>query len=285
MIQLKNIGKTYSNKFVIKDINLNIENNTIIGLVGENGAGKSTIMKIITGLIRNYNGEKIIAQDGFKIGTLIDGPSFYNNYDAKTNLKYLGAYNNLDTCEIDRIFNLFNLNEFGNKPYSKYSLGMKQRLGIAFTLLCNPNLLVLDEPFNGLDPKQVYKIVDILKKWKKETNGSILISSHVLSQLDMLCDSVIFIDKGKIIKKVDMNEYKNNSVYRIILPDKNENFHNYLIKNKIQILECLENKNYKIQVNLDNNIIKYISKNFEVDEIYKEKQTLENIFRKVEGIN
>ncbi|MFR4162081.1 MAG: ABC transporter ATP-binding protein [Paraclostridium sordellii] len=285
MIKLKNIGKMYSSKFVLENINLDIKSNTIIGLVGENGAGKSTIMKIITGLIRNYRGEKIITQNNFKIGALIDGPSFYKNYDARTNLEYLGAYNNINNCEIDYIFNLLNLNEFGNKPYSKYSLGMRQRLGIGFTLLGNPNLLVLDEPFNGLDPKQVYQIVDILKKWKQETHGSILISSHILSQLDMLCDSVIFIDKGKIVKKIDMNEYKNTSIYRVILSDKNEDLYNYLIKNKIKILECIENKNYKIEVDSDNNIIKYINKNFEVDELYREKQTLEDIYRKVEGIN
>lgn len=285
MIELKNVEKVYSKKQVIKNINLRIEPNTIIGLVGENGAGKSTIMKIITGIIKRYSGERIV-DENIKIGSLIEGPSFYKKYDAKTNLRYLGAYKDASSQDIDYVYNLLKLNEFGKKAYGKYSLGMKQRLGIALALLGKPSVLILDEPFNGLDPKQVIDIVSILKEWMKETQGSIMISSHILSQLDMLCDKVIFINKGTINKEVKIDKSTENSIiYRIILTDKDESCYEFLKNNNIEILENIDMKSYKIKIEPKGKIIREVCKNFSIEEVYKEKQTIESIFRKVEGID
>jgi len=286
MLKLKNIKKEYSKKIVLSDINMEINKGEIIGLVGENGVGKSTIMKIITGLIKNYSGERIVSRD-LKLGYLIDSPSFYNNYDAKSNLKLLSMYNpNVTDDDIDKIYDLFKLSEFENKKFSKYSLGMKQRLGIAFSILGSPDLVVLDEPFNGIDPKMTILIIDILKNWVKRTNGSIIISSHILSQLDKLCDKVLFVSNGCITKKQTLNNLNsNNLIYVIKLFGEDKSLYNYLNDNKIEILSRKDFSEFKIRIDKNSkNIISYIRKNFSIDELYKEKEDLETIFRKIEGI-
>ncbi len=286
MLKLKNIKKEYSKKTVLSDVNIEINRNEIIGLVGENGVGKSTIMKIITGLIKNYSGERIISKD-LKLGYLIDSPSFYSNYDAKSNLKLLSMYNpNVTDNDIDEIYNLFRLSEFGKKKFSKYSLGMKQRLGIAFSLLGSPDLLVLDEPFNGVDPKMTILIIDMLKEWVKKTDGSIIISSHILSQLDTLCDKVLFVSNGHITKEQTLHDINSdNLIYVIKLSNKDKSLYDYLNDNKIEILDQKDFSEFKIMIDKNSkDVISYIRKNFSIDELYKEKTDLETIFRKIEGI-
>ncbi|SFU68893.1 ABC-2 type transport system ATP-binding protein [Clostridium sp. DSM 8431] len=286
MLKLKNINKEYSKKVVLSDVNIEINANEIIGLVGENGVGKSTIMKIIAGLIKKYSGERIISKD-LKLGYLIDNPSFYNNYDTKTNLRLLSMYNpNITDEDIDKIYDLFKLSEFGKKKFLNYSLGMKQRLGIALSLLGSPDLLILDEPFNGVDPKMSILIMDILKNWVKITNGSILISSHILSQLDTLCNRVLFVSNGHITNEQTLKDLNSNTlIYVIKLLNKDESLYNYLKNNNIEILEQKDFSEFKIRIDTDSkDIISYIRKNFSIDELYKEKESLETIFRKIEGI-
>ena len=286
MIQLKNISKTYSKKNALTNVNLSINKSQVIGLVGENGAGKSTLMKIIAGLIKSYAGEKKIDKK-IKIGYLIDSPSFYKDYDAKTNLKFLSIYNdNITNQDIEKVYNIFKLDQFENKKFSQYSLGMKQRLGIAYAMLGNPDLLILDEPFNGIDPKMTLTIINIIKDWVKQTNSSVIISSHILSQLDKLCTKVVFIDKGSITSIRDLDESNNdNFVYVINLVDSDKKLYDLLLKNHINIIESVDMKYYKISLDKDSlSIINIITKNFSINEIFKERENLENIFRKMEGM-
>ncbi|MBS4539471.1 ATP-binding cassette domain-containing protein [Clostridium sp. D2Q-11] len=162
MISLKNISKIYKKEKALDNISFDIGENQIIGLVGENGAGKTAIMKIITGLIKEYEGEFQL-KNNLRISKLIDCPGFYKNYDAMKNLRILGDYNNVLEEDINEIYNLFSLDDFGTKKLSQYSLGMKQRLAIAFAFLGNPYLIILDEPLNGLDPKKTIEIINIMK--------------------------------------------------------------------------------------------------------------------------
>ena len=163
---------------------------------------------------------------------------------------------------------------------------LKQRLGIALSLLGSPDLLILDEPFNGVDPKMSILIMDILKNWVKITNGSILISSHILSQLDTLCNRVLFVSNGHITNEQTLKDLNSNTlIYVIKLLNKDESLYNYLKNNNIEILEQKDFSEFKIRIDTDSkDIISYIRKNFSIDELYKEKESLETIFRKIEGI-
>lgn len=212
-IRMENITKEIKGGVILNEVSFEIKAGEICAIIGKNGAGKSTLFKIMTGQITPTKGEFSFIYTGknesSNIGTLIERPIFFNNFSAFDNLKYFSYQKGKDsTKEIEEILEIVGLPQ-NKKPFSSFSLGMKQRLGIALALIFKPDILILDEPVNGLDPEGIRDIRKILLKVNKEYRTTILISSHVLTELEEISDSYIFIDKGRVIEKtqkIDLEE-------------------------------------------------------------------------------
>lgn len=202
-LETKNISKKYKKEIVLKDVSLNLESGRIYGLLGPNGSGKSTIMKIMCGIVSPTKGEMFVKgepwqrKDLLKIGALIEGPAIYENLTAEENLRVITLLLGLPQQRIAEVLRLVDL-QSGNKVAKKFSLGMKQRLGIAMALLKHPELLILDEPTNGLDPLGIEELRQLLVQLAQ--NGmTILISSHVLSEIQLLADKVGILYQGELL--------------------------------------------------------------------------------------
>lgn len=205
-IKIENIKKSYKNNDVLKGISFEIQKGKIYGFVGPNGAGKTTTIKVILGLTKADSGciyyQNEPVKDLFevmngKIGAIVNQPAFYGDISARENLEIVSILKNTDD-DIDEILKLVGLSDVGNKKCKHFSLGMKQRLGIAEALVGKPDLLVLDEPINGLDPEGIYDIRQMLKNLNEKTETTIMISSHMLNELEMISRELILIDKGQI---------------------------------------------------------------------------------------
>lgn len=214
-MQLENISKTIDKKEILTNISITVEPGEIVGLIGPNGAGKTTTMKIMSGLIVNFQG-KVVGQE--RIGVLIDGPKYFPNRTARENLNYFRALSK-ESYSVDYVESLFDMKNYGKKKVKDFSLGMK-RLGMALALINKNESLILDEPMNGLDPDGVQATIQTLKHLAKELHIGIVISSHILGDLDKLCDRAYFIKNGAIIQTVTLG--KEVSVYQFTFDEENE---------------------------------------------------------------
>lgn len=203
MIQTKNLNKSYKKQEVNKDISLLVPKNSIYGLLGPNGAGKSTLLKMLTGMINPTSGEIIYKEkpwsrnDLLEIGSLIEQSPIYENITARENLKVRTLLYNLPDSRIEDVLEIVNLTNTGNKKAGKFSMGMKQRLGIAIALLNNPKLLILDEPTNGLDPIGIGDLRELIKSFPKK-GITVIISSHILSEVEQIADYIGIIANGQL---------------------------------------------------------------------------------------
>lgn len=206
IIEIVNFTKSFKDKTVLQNINLSIKKGKCYGIVGRNGSGKTLIFKAICGFIKATSG--YIKVNGLKIGSdidypdnvgvLIEQPGFLGNYSAFENLKFLASINNIiNEDEIKKVLSFVNLDPVDNKAVKKYSVGMKQRLGIAQAIMENPEILILDEPFNGLDKQGVIDIKEKLKSLK-EQGKTILITSHIYQDIEELGDYIYEVDCGKL---------------------------------------------------------------------------------------
>ncbi|MFQ9884506.1 MAG: ATP-binding cassette domain-containing protein [Clostridium sp.] len=287
IIEIKDLSKKYLNNHVLKNININIKRNEIYGLIGKNGAGKTTLMKIILGLENATKGNfKIIPNENNKsnieIGAIVDSPAFYPYLSAKNNIEYYRILKGIKDKEItSNLLKLVKLDKEGAKKYKHFSLGMKQRLGLALTLLSKPSLLLLDEPINGLDPEGIKDFRDILLELHQKTNTTIIISSHILSELSQLATQYIFIDEGRICDVLSDNELKKrcnyiliktNDINRIIdILDYDDEINEYKIVND-EYIKIYCNKDYKQKV------IKILNNNENIEYVKEENITLEEYF-------
>lgn len=203
MLETRNLGKDFKREKVLNNVNVHIKYGEIYGLLGLNGAGKSTLMKIICGIFRASSGEVIFAghkwdrKDLHEIGSLIEGPAIYGNLTAYDNLKLFCLQEGISLNEINPVLVKINLANTGKKKVKNFSLGMKQRLGIAMALIKKPKLLVLDEPSNGLDPMGIQELRQLLNELKR--NGiTIMISSHILSEIQLMSDTIGIIHNGTL---------------------------------------------------------------------------------------
>ena len=203
MIQTKNLNKSYKKQEVNKDISLLVPKNSIYGLLGPNGAGKSTLLKMLTGMINPTSGEIIYKEkpwsrnDLLEIGSLIEQSPIYENLTAREHLKVRTLLYNLPDSRIEDVLEIVNLTNTGNKKAGKFSMGMKQRLGIAIALLNNPKLLILDEPTNGLDPIGIGDLRELIKSFPKK-GITVIISSHILSEVEQIADYIGIIANGQL---------------------------------------------------------------------------------------
>lgn len=211
ILKTYDLSKTYGRFTGINNINISISRGDIYGLVGENGAGKTTILKIITGVIQKSSGElevfgkveeKQLNMERKRMGCIIDQPSFFPYLSANMNLEYYRLQRGIvSKSTIDEVLELVGLSDTGNKKYKDFSLGMKQRLGLALALIGSPDILILDEPINGLDPIGIVKFKETIKKLNMERNITILISSHILSELSLIATAYGFVHKGELLEQ------------------------------------------------------------------------------------
>ena len=221
MIEIKNVSKKYKEFYAVKDVSLKIERGKIYGLVGKNGAGKSTLFKLILGLSKGDSGtihingstdSKTLNKERAKVGFYM-GPSFFGNMNAVQNLKYVQKLrNSFDNNEIERVLKIVDLaNE--SKPYKSYSMGMKQRLGIANAIMGNPEIILLDEPINGLDPQGIHDIRRIILSLSRDQGKTVIVSSHILSELELVADRFGIIDHGVILKDFNKDHDEDEEYY------------------------------------------------------------------------
>jgi ABC-2 type transport system ATP-binding protein len=220
-VELKNVSKVIGNNLIIDDVSFHLEKGKIYGLVGANGSGKSTILKIILGLYKS-KGEVFINGKNLNtnfneclkdIGGIVDYVSFYDYLSAYENLRYFALLYGVSFDRIVEVMDLVNLKINDKKIVKKFSLGMKQRLGIAISLLKDPSILILDEPTNGLDPRGVRDFRNLLLSLKDKT---IIISSHLISEIEKISDEVIFISNKKIYQKsIDKSNEEKNIRFRL----------------------------------------------------------------------
>lgn len=216
ILSLKNIDKTYGKEQVLHNISFDIERGEICGLIGENGAGKTTLMRILLGLIRADKGE-IESVSQHKIGSIIESPALYPNLTGRQHLQYYKTRFGLKT-DITKMLELVHLSEPSwDRKVKNYSLGMKQRLSIAIALLDNPELIILDEPVNGLDPQGISDLRKMILNLRDQLEVTFLISSHILSELEFITDKYIIMKKGKILNVMSSKELANDLSEKIFL--------------------------------------------------------------------
>lgn len=218
ILKCEELYKSIRNKEIIKGISFDIKEGEILGFIGPNGAGKTTTIKLIIGLQHFKKGKIVI--NGFdvkkdfekaieKVGTIVENPDLYMYMSGYNNLKLVAnLYKGIDTKRIDEVVKLVGLENRIKDKVSKYSLGMRQRLGIAQAILHKPNLLILDEPTNGLDPEGIKQIRDLIAKLAKEENMAIMISSHNLAEIENVCNKVCIIQNGKIVEQSNIEDVK-----------------------------------------------------------------------------
>ena len=218
ILKCNGIYKKIHNKTIIKDVSFDIKEGEILGFIGPNGAGKTTTIKLILGLqkitkgniqINGYDVEKNFEKAIQKVGSIVENPDLYMYMSGYANLKLVAnLYNEVDKKRIDEVIKLVGLENRIKDKVSKYSLGMRQRLGIAQAILHKPNLLILDEPTNGLDPEGIKQVRELIVKLAKEEKMAVMISSHNLSEIENVCNRICIIKNGSIVEESNIEDLK-----------------------------------------------------------------------------
>lgn len=227
IIETKQLTKKYKGELAVSNVNLHIKKGSIYGLLGRNGAGKTTLMKMLLGLTPPTSGAFTLFDQTLtghekqlypRIGALIETPGFYPNLTGTENLEIFARLRNLNASHtVKNALETVGLPFRDKKLFREYSLGMKQRLGLANALLHHPQLLILDEPTNGLDPIGIAEIRDFLKTLCKDHGKTLLVSSHILSEIDLLADDIGILDRGVLLEECSIKTLK----------EKNDNLENY----------------------------------------------------------
>lgn len=290
ILEIKDLSKKIGKKQILKDITFEVGEGEIFGFVGPNGAGKTTLIKTMLGLynkdkgtvlIGGYDLDKNFEKAMQQIGAIIENPEMYDYLSGKDNLDiYMKMGQCQDNNHMKEIVKTVKLENRINNKVKTYSLGMRQRLGLAQALISKPKLLILDEPTNGLDPIGIKELRELLKKIAKENNIAVFISSHILSEIELMCDKIAIIDDGYILEikdlksnnkeldikvLIDTNNLKEASLFLI-----NNGYNNKLKDNYISL------NTKKIQIPVINKLL--VENNFQVFEIKQIKKTLEDEF-------
>jgi len=245
ILKTYNLIKAYKGKEVVSNVNMNIKKGEIYGFLGPNGAGKTTVMKMMTNLVKPTSGEIEIFGEKLtdtsyevlkRLGTIIEYPIFYDKLTGRENLElhceYMGYY---DKKAIDKALELVNLKNIDNKPVKDFSLGMKQRLGIARAITTKPELLILDEPINGLDPIGIKELRDLFKMLSKEYGITILLSSHILGEIEQMADTIGVINNGRLIEEVSMESIRESNTEYIEIATNDCKKAAYILSNTLNI--------------------------------------------------
>ncbi|MCC9293290.1 ABC transporter ATP-binding protein [Clostridium sp. WLY-B-L2] len=302
VLELKGVFKKRGKVQVLKDIAFSINAGEICGLVGKNGAGKTTLIKIITSMLFPDEGEILIEGKDLKterekalknIGAIVEKPEFYGYMTGRQNLNYIAGM--MESVTKDKIEDVIKYSKLGSKIDKKvktYSLGMKQRLGLAQALMGRISLLILDEPTNGLDPIGVVELKNTIKILAEEKGVSVLISSHILSEIESICTKVVFIDEGKIVgvEKIGSNSKASSAKNMFIKTNLSEKA-SEIIKNifDVKLLE-VKNDGVSILINTESCDLFTVLKKLHdsgiiVEGCFEVKQNLEDKFIKMMGEN
>ncbi len=298
ILQTNHLTKIMDGKELVKDVNIHVKKGEIYGFLGPNGAGKTTVMKMITNLWKPTEGTielfgECITPTSYEVlkrmGSIIEFPTFYDHLSGKENLKlhceYMGYYHH---GSIENVLEMLELTEAENKPVKKYSLGMKQRLGIARAILSKPELLVLDEPTNGLDPAGMKKLRDLFKKLCKEYGITIMISSHILSEIESIADTIGIISHGNMKKEISMKEISEMNTNYIELSILDTKKAAYILADKLKLNNFKIIDEYNIRIYDSKITANEISKaltgsDVEINAIGKKSESLEDYFLKLTG--
>ncbi len=244
VLELKNVSKSFGKRKIIDNISLKVNSGEIFGFLGPNGSGKTTTIKMILRLIDSDDGEiKVNGLDNRKqfeqamecIGAIVENPDMYKYMSGIDNLKLHARIRNIDEKRINEVLEMVGLKDRAKDKVGKYSLGMKQRLGLALTLLHNPKVLILDEPTNGLDPAGIKQLRDILKKISHEENVAVFVSSHILTEMQQMCDRVAVLDNGKIVKIEQITNSEEEKIETIELRIKDKTKAIKILKEKFEV--------------------------------------------------
>lgn len=295
ILKCENLYKNFGKKQILKNVSFELYSGDILGFIGPNGAGKTTTIKLILGLqgitegkvtINGYNIERQFEKAIEKVGAIVENPDLYMYLTGYENLKLISnLYDNIDKNRIDEVVKLVKLEKRINDKVSKYSLGMRQRLGIAQAILHKPNLLILDEPTNGLDPEGIKEMRELLINLAKKEKMAILISSHNLAELDNLSTKVCIIKNGEIIETSDIESIKKESKedYQVFEVDNTEK-----IKSILKSAIILDERHFKIDIQKGEipEIVKLLVKEeISLYKIQKEEISLEKAFFEKTGGN
>ena len=290
ILKTTNIVKKYGNNTVLNKINMTINKGDIYGFIGKNGAGKTTFMRVVLSLTNANEGEvcfydnKNIKEIGLKIGSLIEAPGLYKNASAYENLKRFSILYGADETKIDELLKLVRLHNAGKRKVKHFSLGMKQRLGIAIALLGEPELLLLDEPINGLDPEGIKEIRDVIVKLNKEKNITFLISSHLLDELSKVVTRYGIIDNGVLIEEIDAKELKEKCKNKLVIecdnPKKAKDILSKIVDESNIVIkkDSLEIHSNLKEVAKMNKML--VENNISVEALYQNMDSLEEYFMK-----
>ena len=227
ILKTNNLTKKFKNQMAVKQVSLNVPKGCVYGLLGPNGAGKSTILKMVTGMLKPTSGSIFFdvhdwnRKDLLSIGALIENPPLYENLTAKENLKVRTKLLELPDERIDEVLNIVDLEDTGKKRAGQFSMGMKQRLGIAIALLNSPNLLILDEPTNGLDPIGIQELRNLIKSFPQK-GITVILSSHMLSEVQVTADYIGIIAGGVLGYEGALQRQENLESLFMSIVEKNE---------------------------------------------------------------
>lgn len=298
VLEVKDVYKHLGKREIIKGISFSVKEGEIFGFLGPNGAGKTTTIRMLVGLIAPNKGtisimgheigkerEKALSS----VGAVVENPELYTYLSGRENLMQIARIRKIHKEEVDKVVELVKLSDRINDKVKKYSLGMKQRLGLAAALLSDPRLLILDEPTNGLDPTGIMEFREIVKHASKERNTAVFISSHILSEVQQLCDTVAFINNGKIqsVESITGGQIKNETETLVLVTRE--------AKNCSEVLKQLD---YVYKVSVEENVFTInakedsspeiaatlVEKGIAIKEMYKKHSELEQRYMElVEG--
>lgn len=298
ILQTNRLSKKIGSKMLVTDVDIHIRKGEIYGFLGPNGAGKTTVMKMITNLWKPASGtielfgERLTPKsyDVLKrMGSIIEFPVFYDHMTGRENLQlhceYMGYYN---TGSVENAMQMLNLTDAADQPVRNYSLGMKERLGIARAVMCKPELLILDEPTNGLDPAGMKQIRDLLKMLSSEYGITIMISSHILSEVESIADTVGIIHHGRMMKEICMQDIEETNLNYVEISVTDENKAAYVLAEMLKLHNFKEFDNGKIRIYDHSVSTQQLTKTLalndvEVMGIGKKAETLEDYFLKLTG--
>lgn len=298
VLETVGLTKKYGTQFVVSDLNIHVKKGEIYGLLGRNGAGKTTAIRMVMGLIQPTKGEVILFGEKMtvptkrcfnRIGALIETPAFYENLTARDNLRIIADLRGTQSRDsIDKALTLVNLKNEKSKKVKQFSLGMKQRLGIAMALMHEPEFIILDEPTNGLDPAGIQQIRLLIKRLSVEKETTVLISSHILSEIEQLADTIGIIDRGRLIEELSMEEIKRRNRHYVKMTVSDVGRTIPVLEKELHItdFESINDKELKIyqtEANFEE-VNRLLNKNgIGVSEISMNKGNLEEHFLKLTG--
>lgn len=296
ILQTSHLSKTIDGKQLVTDVNIHVKKGEVYGFLGPNGAGKTTVMKMLTNLWKPTSGTvalfgKALEKNSYEVlkrmGSIIEFPTFYDHMSGKDNLQlhceYMGYYNK---GSVEEALGMLGLSDAADKPVGSYSLGMKQRLGIARAILCKPELVILDEPTNGLDPAGMKQIRDLFRMLCTEYGMTLMISSHLLPEIESIADTVGVIHHGKMMKEISMKEIAETNTAYIELAVEDTKKAAYVLAEKMQlsnfkIVNDSGIRIYELGVTTQKISRELMANDVEIASISQHTETLEDYFLKI----